>query len=391
MLQVFAWAIALPLSVALSIYTIEVLAGLKSLRGFEPRALPDRLTVIVPAHNEQAAIGGTIRSIKQSLPQGWRILVVADNCTDATAELARAAGAETTIRSNPEARGKGFALAWARDYLAANPPEVVVVIDADCWIDGPSLRHLGASSYELNSPVQAVNLLAARSEAPPVVQISNFAMVVKNLVRARGLYRMYGTVPLFGTGMAFPWEIFKGCPLAGAETVEDLALSVALAESGVAVHFDEHARVCSPSAAPADMLGQRRRWEHGFLIVAASKALPLVARSLTRLSTKQFGLGLHLCVPPLALLLSLSTTCLALCAALAAITDVKGPAQSLGLALAAAVVVTLAAWLKEGRGTLSLAALARTPKYALSKLPIYMSFFTDRQSDWNRTRRDDEA
>lgn len=390
MLDVLIWAVTLPPLIGLTIYTAEVLAGLKALKRLTPQVHPTSLVVIVPAHNEQAGIGETVRLLQNALPSNWRTLVVADNCTDLTAEIARAAGAETIDRIDEDKRGKGFALARARDHLRSAPPEVVVVIDADCRIDSLSLQHLGASAYGLQSPVQAVNLLTASEHAPPIVQISNFAMLIKNLVRARGLYRIYGALPLFGTGMAFPWATFDNAHLATGDTVEDLTLAVELVERGISVHLDEHARVTSPSAAAADTIGQRRRWEHGFLRVAARTALPLLARALAKFSKRQLGLALHLCVPPLALLISISVVCLCFAAFAAVAANVRGPVEVLGLALAAALAATSAAWLREGRNTLSVAALTKAPSYVLSKLPIYMSLFTNYQSHWNRTRRDNE-
>ena len=66
------------------------------------------------------------------LEPGDRLLVVADNCTDHTAAVARAAGAEVLERRDAERRGKGYALAAGVDTLRAGPPDVVVIVDADC-------------------------------------------------------------------------------------------------------------------------------------------------------------------------------------------------------------------------------------------------------------------
>src|ERR1700722_10861091 len=66
--------------------------------------------VLIPAHNEALGIRDTIESVSGQLAASGRILVVADNCSDATAQIARDSGAEVLERTNATERGKGFAL-----------------------------------------------------------------------------------------------------------------------------------------------------------------------------------------------------------------------------------------------------------------------------------------
>ncbi|MEZ5734638.1 MAG: glycosyltransferase family 2 protein [Novosphingobium sp.] len=393
MLTMIAWLVALPSVFALAVFSVEVLLGLRHLSTREPPNALCKAAIIIPAHNEAALIRDTVvalRAATEGSEAPLRLLVVADNCSDATAQLAREAGAEVAERNDPSNRGKGFALSFGRDHLAADPPEVVLVVDADCRMDGRSIDHLIGSAFALRAPVQAVDLLIAPTDAPPLVQISNFAMLVKNLVRARGLYRWGGGIPLFGTGMAFPWSVFGACRLASAETVEDLRLALDLARKGIPVHLDEKATVVSASAAAEDTGAQRRRWELGFLRTASRDALPILAEGVARRSRHLIALGLHLCVPPLALLLLVATACLAGTAAIAAATGNWWPAVTLLSAMTVAVVATLLAWWKEGRSTLALATLGRAPFYVLSKIPVYLGLFTSRQAGWNRTRRPNE-
>ena len=87
--------------------------------------------VLMPAHNEEDIIESTVKATLAHLPPGGRLLVIADNCTDETAARARAAGAEVSERHHASDKGKGFALAHGIAKLAAQPPDVVVVLDAD--------------------------------------------------------------------------------------------------------------------------------------------------------------------------------------------------------------------------------------------------------------------
>src|SRR3981189_3547862 len=123
----------------------EVLAGWFALRkeGTSPvaasGALSHRTIVLIPAHNEGAGILPTIRDVQAQLGPNDSILVVADNCTDDTASIVQAAGVEVTIRADPARRGKGYALEFGVRLLGLNPPDVVVIIDADCRLGGNAL------------------------------------------------------------------------------------------------------------------------------------------------------------------------------------------------------------------------------------------------------------
>ncbi|OBX17661.1 hypothetical protein A9995_15240 [Erythrobacter sp. QSSC1-22B] len=388
MFEILAWLIAVPPTVALAAYSLEVLVGLRPLRETPRETLPRSAIILIPAHDEAVTIGETVSSLLSIAGPEVRLLVVADNCTDATAEIARDAGATVIERTDAARRGKGFALAYGRDHLIFDPPDVVMVLDADCRTDRLSIERLISSAFSMGVPVQASNLLNAPPSAPPIVQISNFAMLIKNSVRARGLYRIGGGIPLFGTGMAFPWVIFESAPLASADVVEDLRLSIELARQGIAVQLVESAQVTSSSAAAGDTVAQRRRWEHGFLRIASKYALPQLLTGMTRLSPHQTALGMHLCVPPLALLLLVGTAASFVTLTIGLWSGCWAASWTILLALALALSATLLAWWKEGRSVLSPATLARVPLYVFQKIPIYLGLFTSRQSNWNRTPRD---
>ncbi len=395
-MTILTWILALIPTVALVYFTIEILAGLKPLS----RALPDmatpRTTVLIPAHNEALTIGGTVQALLDALDDETAIsvLVVADNCSDDTAQIARGHGVTVIERQDLTQRGKGFALAFGRDHLAKLPsdeqPQAVIVLDADCRTDRASLQVLAGQAHVLQVPVQASNLLRSHKQAPPMVQISNFAMLVKNLVRARGMNRIGGGITLFGTGMAFPWPIFAKAALANADLVEDMRLALDLARDGVKVQLIEDARIVSEPAAAKDMTAQRSRWEHGFIQTAMSQAMPLLGSGLFRFSRHLMAIGMHLLVPPFALLFLLSGVLLVVVGVLGWLSATLWPAWVLLGALMAALGAVVLAWLREGRKVLDFQAILRAPAYILWKIPLYLGFFKNRQTGWNRTRREGE-
>jgi len=386
-IDLLAWVLATPFLLLLTYLLVELTAGLARLAPRDPDTPPAHMVLLIPAHDEAASIAETVRGLAAASPTA-HILVVADNCSDNTAERARAAGAEAIERNDRERRGKGFALAFGRDHLAGAPPDAVIVVDADCRMDAGSAERLAAAALISGAPVQASNLLASPPGVSPLVSISNFAMLVKNVVRARGLLRIGGGALLFGTGMAFPWSLFARLPLASANAVEDLELGLRLAREGIKVGFDDGARVTSPAASLASSRGQRSRWEHGFLDTARRQAGPLLGAARRRRSRHLAALGAHLLVPPLALLLLAAALDLALVTGLALSGADSRPAMLLLVLLALVALVLLAAWWREARALLPARDLLRAPLYLLWKLPVYLAFFTRRQTGWNRTGRD---
>lgn len=114
----------------------------------------NRLAVLVPAHNEQNVIASSVRSILSSdYPRDkFDVYVIADNCTDETASLARAAGALVLERKNKTLRGKQHALKWAFDQINLDSYDAVVILDADNHIDPGFLAvmdHYLATGYRV--------------------------------------------------------------------------------------------------------------------------------------------------------------------------------------------------------------------------------------------------
>src|ERR1700733_695431 len=158
------------LSVRVSVLFIEIMAALslveeKPLEVLYPKA-PKRVAVIVPAHNESVGISPTIEDIKRQLSPGDRLLVIADNCSDDTAAVAAAAGAEVIARDDLEKIGKGYALGFGVSHLSIDPPDFAVFIDADCRLQSDAIGRLREICSELQRPVQACFLMKAAENSP---------------------------------------------------------------------------------------------------------------------------------------------------------------------------------------------------------------------------------
>ncbi|CAA9487585.1 MAG: Dolichol-phosphate mannosyltransferase in lipid-linked oligosaccharide synthesis cluster [uncultured Sphingomonadaceae bacterium] len=379
--------ITLPFTLLTLAFTIEVVLGLRGVPPGPRGHREPRTVIVMPAHDEAAIIGESLARLRPEVDGRTRILVVADNCGDNTAEIARAGGAEVVVRTDAQRRGKGFALAFARDRLAADPPDCVVILDADCAVDRESLKRIASLAYETGRPVQSVNLLRPDLSADPMVQVSNFAFLIKNLVRQTGLARLAGRVHLTGTGMAFPWPLFASAPLATNDIVEDLGLGLDMSTAGRPPLFAPDAFVWSGASSAGGTLKQRARWEGGFIATSMRRSLPLMWDALRKADPRLFWSGLSLSIPPLTLLVlaNLAAGALALALVLLGASPLPLIVQAAVGALAAGSIV--AAWRKVGRPYLSAAAAARLPLYLLWKLPLYLGLLKGSPKTWLRAGR----
>lgn len=385
MLTIIAWTLALSLSLPLIVLAVECAVG--SIPTKATRQLRDAppFTILMPAHDEARGIAGAIRAVRAQMRGGDQLIVIADNCSDATARIARALGATVIERFDPERRGKGHALEAARAHVDSDPHRVIIVVDADCIPQRHALRHLAAVAHHERAAVQATDLLSLPPDASPLVRVSCFAFLVKNLVRQRALQRMAGVALLQGTGMAFPQSIYARIDWGGGSLVEDLDLGVRLLAAGERVIFDDRALFLSPASSEAATVGQRRRWEHGMLSAIARNAPLLVRGALATGQPRLLIVALDQIVPPTVMLVSVA---LGAWLALWSGFGFAGPALALGSALALLAAGLAAAWWSAGRQLLPADMLGQLIRYVIWKLPIGLQFLTRREGRWVRTERE---
>jgi biofilm PGA synthesis N-glycosyltransferase PgaC len=106
------------------------------------RATGGVVTVLVPAHNEADAILETLESLRQQTRRPDRVIVVADNCTDATEQLAVGHGAEvisTVGNTDKKAGALNFALAGL--LADADPDDLILVQDADSQLSADFIEN----------------------------------------------------------------------------------------------------------------------------------------------------------------------------------------------------------------------------------------------------------
>ena len=314
---------------------------------------------------------------------------MADNCTDDTVDVASATGAEVAERHDSAKRGKGYALEFGLRHLSSDPPEIVIVVDADCRLAEDTIDRLAMTCALTHRPAQALYLMTAPDGSRINHQVAEFAWRVKNWVRPLGLSALGLPCQLAGTGMAFPWNVIRLADLANGWLVEDLKLGLDLASAGHPSVFCPSACVTSQFASTIEgVINQRERWEQGHIHTILISMPRLFCEAIKRRNWSLLALTLDLAVPPLSLLAIF----------VAGMFSITGLAAVFGfssIALAISAVNGLAflfvvffAWLKCGREVVPPRALLSIAPYAIGKLGLYVRVLSNKMdARWIRTDR----
>jgi cellulose synthase/poly-beta-1,6-N-acetylglucosamine synthase-like glycosyltransferase len=344
--------------------------------------------VLVPAHNEETVISKTLDSLLKHVTSDKQILVVADNCTDATAVIAREKGFTVLERFDPSKRGKGYALAYGIRHLVTAPPDVLIIFDADCEIKSGTLSALSGFAHYKQQPVQAKYLM----EVPDTSVISNriaaLAFRFKNYIRPLGLKKLGLPCLLTGTGMAIPWKLAEQVNFETGNIVEDMQIGLDFEITGHSPLFFEDVTVVSefPDDAVASR-SQRTRWEHGHLQTIFSQVPILLKEAVKQWRFSLIMLAMDIAIPPLSFFALLLTGFLV--TAVGAVLF-GGPAYIVALGIVPIFVLTLSillGWTKFGRDVMPAKMLLAIPLFVLWKIPVYFKFFLNPEKEWVRTNR----
>jgi cellulose synthase/poly-beta-1,6-N-acetylglucosamine synthase-like glycosyltransferase len=389
--NVFFLVVALGLAVPIAVLFFECCAAIFPLRTPSGEKSTERpsIAVLIPAHDEAAGIGATLETILPQLAPTDRVVTIADNCSDDTAAIARRFGVTVLERQDTEHRGKGYALNFGLQFLADAPPEVIVMVDADCRVEPGTLDNIARLAIATGRPVQANYLMECPPHPTPKDSISALAFQVKNWVRPQGLSQFGFPCLLTGTGMAFPWSVLRQVSLEGGNLVEDMQLGLDLAVAGYAPVFSPNARVMGvlPQQEKA-ATSQRKRWEHGHLQTLRSQVPRLLQAAINQRRGDLLSLALDLCVPPLSLLVALWVAAMGASLLVGFLGTGWQPAVLLAVQGVLLVTAIFGSWFKFGRENIPLQTLLAIPVYILWKIPLYFGFLIRPQQQWVRTERD---
>ena len=259
-----------PATVAAVYYIALTAIGWRAKPAVNDVAPRTKFAVLLPAHDEEAVLGDTLRAVSASRYPGHLVqtLVIADNCTDRTADVAGRLGSDVLERTDAEARGKGHALAFGLPHALAGDADAVLVLDADCRLHPDALGELDRTLAGGAAVVQAA-VTMGDPEAGPAGLVMAVGSAIENAVQA-GLSRVGGTVRLRGTGMAFRRDVLERHPWQSFGKAEDAEYSAVLRRAGVRVQFVPTAELRNtPPTDTAGLCQQRRRWRDALFADAA--------------------------------------------------------------------------------------------------------------------------
>lgn len=388
-LAIFTLIIAIPI-IVFAVECAAAIADQNDAPVFEDQERP-RIAVLIPAHNEALEIEATLKKILPQIKLGDSVVVIADNCQDETADIAAKTGATVIERSDEMQRGKSYALDYGCQFLAQDPPQVVIMLDADCSIEPQMIERIVYQVQQTQKPIQALYLMEPTVQDTPEDLISAFAFLIKNLVRPKGLAKLGQPCLLTGSGMAIPWFAIPKIQLANGNIAEDLQLGIDLAISGYTPQFCESAKVISrlPQKTSAKK-SQRTRWEHGYLQTMINQIPRLLAISWKNKRSDLLFLALEISVPPLSLLVISWVLVLALTLLGGFLVKVWLPTIFVLILGFILMLSILGSWSKFGSGIIPFKNLLYIPFYLLRKIPLYFKFLVSPQQEWIRTDREDK-
>lgn len=348
-----------------------------------------KFDVIVPAHNEASVIERTVSSLRKIdwPPDRFRVWVIADNCTDSTASLARGAGADVLERQDSTLRGKGYALDFAfRASRTRAWADAVVVVDADAEV---SQNLLSAFAARLEAGIQAVQahygiLNPMASWRTRLITIAKAAF---HIVRSRARERIGVSCGIRGNGWCVTHELLNRIPYQAYSLTEDLEFGIELGLAGYRVAYADEAHSNAEMVTDEKVAGiQRRRWEDGRFQLIRSQTVPLLRAALRRADLVCLDLALDLMVLPLSYV-SINVLLLIGCASIAAYWHLAGVSWlGVGFACGAALVLyVLRGWQLSGIGARGFFDLLRVPSFLAWRL---LSMLGPRSRDWVRTDRE---
>jgi cellulose synthase/poly-beta-1,6-N-acetylglucosamine synthase-like glycosyltransferase len=227
--------------------------------------------ILIPAHNEGFLLRDTLRSAcEQRYPSAlFQIHVVADNCDDNTAVVAREFAVTVHERSDPSERGKGPALNWLIDRVLNEGSNVTacVFVDADTVMEDDFLEMMDRGFADGADAIQGnYGVRDAFSSVPSSLRFC--ALTSRHHARPLGRCAVGGSCGLFGNGMAFSASLLRTRRWS-AHLVEDMEFQLGLLHDGYLVRYLPEARVHAEMPRTFnDSVSQHERWERGRLNIA---------------------------------------------------------------------------------------------------------------------------
>lgn len=240
--------------------------------------------LVVAAHNEEIVISRLIDSLNnQNYPkEKFDIFVVADNCTDNTAKIAREKGVYVYERFNKVNKGKGFALEWLfkKVFALEKNYDVIGIFDADNLVSPDWCKEMDSKLEEGYKVVQGY--IDTKNPNDTWISFSYaFAYWSQNRMYQLAKKNLGLSNQLGGTGFAVKTEVIKEYGFGATCLAEDLELTCKLILNNEKVGWCHDAIIYDekPLTIKQSWI-QRRRWMQGFSDVASRYFFKLLKKGL---------------------------------------------------------------------------------------------------------------
>jgi 1,2-diacylglycerol 3-beta-glucosyltransferase len=381
------WLLAVPTTLTcIYLLTLTLLSGQPA----SPRACSRRLRfdIIVPAHDEASGIAKTVASLLRLdwPPELFRVVVVADNCMDETANCARLAGATVIERHDLTRVGKGYALAEAFKWSGASGgADVVVVVDADSTASAGLLTAFAARIEHGTSACQA-HYGVLNPHDSWRTRLMAIALGSIHKLRSRARERLKLSCGIRGNGWCVTLALLDEIPYHAYSLTEDVEFGADLGLSGRRVAYCDEAHVNGEMVSGEQAArSQRRRWEGGRFALIRDKAPGLLRAAVARRSLICLDLALDLLVLPLSYIVLAAALVTALGAAYRGTTHLL--LLWIGVADCVALLIYVGrGWRLSGIGIKGFWDLLRVPVYLAWKIMLLVS--GGKATTWIRTKRE---
>ena len=374
---------------------LTLLAIFRKLRSFYDNPARRRFAVLVPAHDEELVIQPTLHSLVEMNypPDRFDVIVIADNCTDRTAEISRATAVKVFERFDDSRKGKGFALRWCLDQILTYTPryDAFVVVDADSLVSKNFLAVMDAYLEEGAECIQSSDMVIPQPGAwsPEMTRV---AFILHNFVRPFGRLSLRCSSGLNGNGMCFSKKLIETMPWNAYSRVEDLEHSLQLALDNIRVQFAPEAEV--RAMMPTDAKNaetQRRRWEMGRFPLFMKYTLPLFREALRKRSFMILDMFIELITPAFVNMFAFTSVMLVLnLAAVALGASWLTPFAVLwGIAFLLDIFHVIGGLKAANADKGTYLVLLKFPKYAVWKMGVYLkTWLKGDEKQWVRTARE---
>jgi len=385
LIEIVVLGLTLPGTLELFILTFAAISSKKGLvinHAMAESALP-HLAVVIPAHNEASGIDACVANLQASLNKttGCALIVIADNCQDATADMAKNAGARVLVRHDDVNRGKGYALDYAFTILLAENYDGFLVIDADSRVDEQLISDF---QYAFAQGVEALQCRYRLSnpDASPRARLQHIAWLAFNDLRLLGREKLNVSVGILGNGFALSRTTLEAVPYEAGSIAEDMEYHLRLVKAGYQVHFLDTVSVYSDAPnQDTNAAVQRTRWEGGRFRLIIDHVPALLMEVLR---------GKWNLLEPLAELLLLPLAFHVLLLLITLLIPVTLLQYYAGVGLLLVFAHVLIAVRLGGGGLKDIKALATVPFYMLWKLTLLPRLWRNMRKNaaWQRTDRE---